>query len=419
MAVFTWSKSDISARMDALSVRLEENESEVQNIFTQTFLDGLLVKQISPSNEPLEGALVSVKDLLDVEGYVTRAGTTFMQKDAPAKADAFVVTKMRDAGATIVGHTNMTELAYSGLGLNPHYGTPKNAITPDAIPGGSTSGGAISVAQGLVDIAIGSDTGGSLRIPAAFNRIVGFKPTQTTVSRDGCKALSRSLDSIGPMAKTVAECGVAYECMHSEDAPQQAIEREFVIPTNFGFDDIDPVIDQAFSETVEILLAKGYSVSHQYFEVLETYKTLPVWHFSAVECRAEYENSFQSDRLEIDPLVSSRMSRADEVSAIEYAQTLNLRADLISKFEAELGSKVLIMPTTPILPPKFSEVTNPDEYGKLNLLALRNPSLANVMNGCSISIPMGSSTTPAGLMLTCGAHRDIELLKFAAEIEDL
>lgn len=419
MTVNSWSNSEISARLDALATRLNVNEPEVQNIFTQTFLEDVGDELYPGTDGPLAGALVSVKDLLDVEGYVTRAGTTFMKDDAPAAADATVVAKMREAGAIMVGHTNMTELAYSGLGVNPHYGTPKNAIVPGAIPGGSTAGGAISVAQGLVDIAIGTDTGGSLRIPAAFNRIVGFKPTQATVCSKGCKPLSQSLDSLGPMAKTVADCRVAYDAMRVANSPARPLQAEFVVPENFGFDDIDPVIEQAFNDTIKRLLAKGYAVSYQSLEVLEKYKTLPIWHFSAIESRAVYEDRYQSCRDQIDPLVSMRMARADAVNAIEYRQSLNLRAGLIAEFESELGSKVLLMPTVPIAPPKFSEVENEDDFGRLNLLALRNPSLANVINGCSVSLPMGPDGTPAGLMLTTGAHRDDGLLKIAAAIEGL
>ena len=185
----TWSAATGTDRLNQSLERVQSDVPAVQSVFTQTYSREAAIKS-GNIKSPLSGALVSVKDLFDVEGYVTRAGTVFMEDDAPATHSAPPVQQLRDAGALLVGHTNMTELAYSGLGINPHHGTPKNVLYPSAVPGGSTAGGAVSVALGLADIAVGTDTGGSVRIPAAFNGIVGFKPTQATVSREGCKSLS-------------------------------------------------------------------------------------------------------------------------------------------------------------------------------------------------------------------------------------
>lgn len=240
-----WSADTALPRLDEVQKRIAQNTSDTRHVYTQLFPSQDAMS--GATDTALAGALVSIKDLLDVKGQVTRAGTTFMASDTPADQDADVVARLRAAGCVLVGHTNMTELAYSGLGLNPHYGTPENALYPGCIPGGSTSGGAISVAQGLADIAIGTDTGGSLRIPAAFNGIVGFKPTQSTVSRRGCKNLSHSLDSIGPMAKTVDACRAAYAVMADPDqSDTRAIKAEFVIPENFGMDDLDPAVAARF-----------------------------------------------------------------------------------------------------------------------------------------------------------------------------
>ena len=164
---------------------------------------------------PLKGLIISVKDLFNVKGFKTRGGTTFLDPK-PSKEDAECISLIREAGGLLLGHTNMTELAYSGLGINPHYGTPKNPIFPDSIPGGSTSGGAVTVALDISDITIGTDTGGSTRIPAAFTGITGLKPTQDSISRDGSLILSSSLDSIGLMAKNVELCKLGYEVMRNK-----------------------------------------------------------------------------------------------------------------------------------------------------------------------------------------------------------
>ncbi len=417
MAEFSWRNTDATGRLIALQSQLKGNAPDVANVFTQTFFVGDAIQSYQNSELPLGGALVSVKDLFDVEGFVTRAGTKVFASNPPAPSDAEAVRKIRDAGGIIVGHTNMTELAYSGLGLNPHHGTPRNALLPDCIPGGSTSGGAISVARGLVDIAIGTDTGGSLRIPAAFNGIVGFKPSQSTVSRKGCKPLSRSLDSVGPMARHVADCRQAYKVMRDETLAQKPIGPIFIVPNNFGFEDMDPIIQSHFDRAVKEIKAAGFVVQSQHMKCLDRYKTLPVWQFSAVESRAEYESVFLDKATDLDPRVHVRMSRANEVDAETYRQTLNMRSSLSDEFENELDARVLLMPTTPILPPRFSEVESDDAFGRLNLLALRNPSVANVMDACSISLPIGASTTPAGLMLTAGHGRDEALLDLAEQLE--
>lgn len=385
-------------------------------MFTQLFSEDEL-PEILPDT-PLSGALVSIKDLLDVEGYTTHAGTVFMAENPGAERDADVVARLRAQGCVLVGHTNMTELAYSGLGLNPHYGTPENARFPGCIPGGSTSGGAVSVAQELVDFAIGTDTGGSLRIPAAFNGITGFKPSQSTVSQRGCYPLSRSLDSIGPMARDVATCKAVWETIADADTrASRQVEPEFVIPENFGMDDIDPVVATVFAAAVAKLQTQGYTISKERLSALDRMKELAVWQFSAVESRAVYFEAFNTRIGALDPRVASRMARADEASAISYRQLLDARAALIPAFEAELDNRVLLMPTVPILPPKIAILEDDDAYTRLNLLALRNPTVANVLDGCSLSLPFSDDGNLIGVMLIAANQSDRSLLDFAAAIE--
>lgn len=413
----TWSPETAAERLQAVEQRITSNEPALAHVFTQTFFDearGQIERLGEQASSPLCGALISVKDLFDVEGFVTRAGTTFMAQDPAAKSDAPPIRHLRDAGGILVGHTNMTELAYSGLGLNPHYGTPDNALKSGCIPGGSTAGGAVSVAQGAADIAIGTDTGGSLRIPAAFNGIVGFKPTQSTVSRKGCKALSQSLDSVGPMARSVAACALAYSIMSGTDqTASRAVEPSFVVPTNYGMDDLAPEVASAFEDAVSRLSKAGYTITRGPVETLESLKSLAIWQFASIESRAEYDEAFRTHHDDIDPRISSRMARADEADAVSYRKTLNLRQDLIEQYLTEMGSKILLMPTVPVLPPSMASVADDAEYGRINLQALRNPSIANVMDCCSISLPFTESGNTIGIMLTATAGHDRSLLDLA------
>ena len=420
----SWSVDETQARLKCIWERLKNDDPQLKSVFTQTFLDQAIEQanhSKSDNGGKLAGAIISIKDMLDVKGFVTKAGTTFMQNDPPAKEDAETVKRLRDAGAVFVGHTNMTELAYSGLGLNPHYGTPENALIEGCIPGGSTSGGAISVARGIADIAIGTDTGGSLRIPAAFNGLVGFKPTQSTVSRKGCKPLSQSLDSVGPMANCVADCRLTYEILAGEAAGKDELtDPTFVIPTNYGMDDLDSSVKAAFGAAIEVLKAQGYDIREERVEVLERLKELPVWHFSAIESRGEYDEAYQNQREKMDPRVAgpTRMGRADEVDAVSYRKTLNMREDLITHYRQEMEDKILIMPTVPIMPPSFADMKQDEDYSRLNLQVLRNPSIGNVMDACSISLPFQKQGSTMGIMMVAAGGQDSALLDVAAAVEN-
>lgn len=415
-----WSVKNCKERQAKSLNRVEKNTDDVKSVFTSTFTPDVHSHN-SGINSPIAGALVSVKDLFDVQGRVTRAGTRFMENDKPAGSDAIPLKQLKDAGAVLLGHTNMTELAYSGLGMNPHYGTPANALQPDCVPGGSTAGGAVSVALGLADIAIGTDTGGSLRIPAAFNGIVGFKPSQISVSRQGCKTLSGSLDSVGPMASNVNACQLAFNAMRRSITESQALNNPtFVIPTNFGTDDMDSATSDGFYKAVDKLSNAGFDIETRSIPVLNGLKNLAIWQFAAVEARAEYENAFNTQFGLIDPRVSSRIARADEISALSFCKTLNERALLIEQYRREESGRVVLMPTTPIVAPKLSDlIDNDDAYFSTNVLVLRNPSVANVLDGCSISLPFRHKAHSIGVMLTAPAYHDDAILSLAQKVESV
>jgi len=400
-------------------MKLEEildKTSKTKSVFTRLYPEK--AKLDATRVGPCAGLTMTAKDLFDIEGEVTRAGSRILDDRPAAAQDAPAVAKMRSAGAVLIGSTTMTELAYSGLGLNPHDGTADNPVYPGHIPGGSTSGGAVSVALKLADIALGSDTGGSLRIPAAFCGVTGFKPSQATVSREGTVPLSDGLDSIGPIAKDVSTCALAWQVMAGQE-PQSYSPRKnkLVVPENFGLNDLDAEVASGFEALVTDLTVKGWEVERRSFPVMEAYKQLPVWHFSAVESRRSFEDEYQNKADLFDPRVRSRMKRADEVSDAEFDQTVQRRKELISAFNEELGDAMILLPTVAILPPSFKDVEEDVNYDRLNLLALRNTSLANVMDGCSISIPFQNDGNTLGAMLVAVGGKDKDLLSVSLALE--
>lgn len=370
------------------------------------------------AGSPLAGALISVKALFDVEGETTTSATRVLAGDPPAEADAPAIARLDAAGGVFAGLTNMSEFAYSGLGLNPHHGTPRNPAYPGCAPGGSTSGGAVSVALGLCDIAIGSDTGGSLRIPAAFTGITGFKPTQGSVTMVGGKPLSDSLDSFGPMAKSVAACELAWQVMAAKDrVPADPTPARLIVPANFGFTEMDDVVADGFRKVVNTLRETGLEIVEREIAAISLYDSVPPWHMTSVESRAHYEPHFQASADQFDPRVHARMGRAEEISAVEYRQTLNRRQHFIAAFRDEIGKDMLLLPTTPRLPPRIEELADDDAFNRLNLLALRNPSLANVADACAIAMPYRHADSTLSAMLVAAGGRDAELLACAKCVE--
>jgi aspartyl-tRNA(Asn)/glutamyl-tRNA(Gln) amidotransferase subunit A len=386
-------------------------DAKGRNVFTELF------DYVAPQEGPLNGAIISIKDLFQVEGYKTQAGSVFINKQ-PALQDAAAVALLRKAGASFLGHTNMTELAYSGLGLNPHYGTPDNPINPGRITGGSTSGGAASVALGAADAALGTDTGGSLRIPAAFCGLTGFKPSQQTVSREGSLPLSDALDSVGPIAKTVEECERLWHILSGASGTKNGADLSqltFVVPSNFGMNDLDVLVEQGFNEKLACLEAAGIVVERRFIAALESYKTLPVWQFSAFECQAFYSKAYDLATANIDPRVASRIVRANTIESEVFQQTQAARHAFIQQMAEDEPNTVFLLPTVAVVAPKLSDLEQDSEYDRLNVLCLRNTSLANVLNGCSLSLPFCFQQEPMGLMLTAGNGMDQALLDLAKQ----
>ena len=425
LSKFPWEERDLAKQLTKSKKLIEHQASHV---FTELFdvtgyADGSESSDSFSNEQSLNNAIVSVKDLFDVKGYKTKAGSTFLNDVAIASEDADAVKSLREAGAVLLGHTNMTELAYSGLGLNPHYGTPMTPLYADEerIAGGSTSGGAVSVALKIADIALGSDTGGSLRIPAAFCGVTGFKPSQKSVSRKGSLPLSSSLDSVGPIASTVAECEIAWGVMsHAVVNNPVAEKAHFVVPSNFGMDSLDEGVKKAFTEIVNILKqTDGVHVEEKALPFLESYKLLPVWQFSAFEAMTYYSDNYNVDLEELDPRVASRLKRASTIDETQFLATCEQRKRLIERYETEEKGAVLLLPTVAILPPKLEALATDEDYDRTNLLCLRNTSLANVLDGCSLSLPYQYQGDYIGVMLTASNGDDNKLLSLAKLLETI
>jgi len=425
LSKFPWEERDLAQQLTKSKKLIEHQAS---NVFTELFdvtghADGSESSNHLSNELYLKNAIVSVKDLFDVKGYKTKAGSIFLNDVDIASEDADAVKSIREAGAILLGHTNMTELAYSGLGLNPHYGTP---ITPlyeneERIAGGSTSGGAVSVALKIADIALGSDTGGSLRIPSAFCGVTGFKPSQKSVSRKGSLPLSSSLDSIGPIASTVSECEIAWGIMSNAVVNNPVAEKaHFVVPSNFGLDSLDEKVKKAFTEVVNILKkTTGVQVEERSLPFLDSYKLLPVWQFSAFEAMNYYTENYNVDLDDLDPRVASRLKRANTIDEKQFLATCEQRKLLIERYETEEKGAVLLLPTVAILPPKLDQLITDEDYDRTNLLCLRNTTLANVLDGCSISLPYQYQGDHIGVMLTASNGDDNNLLSLSKLLETI
>jgi aspartyl-tRNA(Asn)/glutamyl-tRNA(Gln) amidotransferase subunit A len=388
-------------------------------------MDRLRAVKAAPS--PYAGIPVSIKDLFDIKGQVTRAGSRALDDSPPAEADAPVVARLRRAGFIVIGRTNMTEFAYSGIGINPHYGTPKSAWQRSVghVPGGSSSGAAVSVVDGMAHGALGTDTGGSCRIPAAFNGIVGFKPTQRRVPLDGGVPLSFSLDSFGPLARTVGCCAVLDAFLADEPViplqPRPIRGMRLAVPTTIVLDELDDAVARTFERALETLSRHGALIER--IEVPEFHDVTQMnakGGFSAAESYAWHRYLIASKGDIYDPRVASRIMRGETQSAADYVDLLGARRSLIERITVRLAPyDAMILPTTANTPPRIADLVADDKaFTNANMLALRNCSLINVIDGCGISLPAHrEGEVPVGLMLAATGGADRRILELAAGME--
>jgi aspartyl-tRNA(Asn)/glutamyl-tRNA(Gln) amidotransferase subunit A len=376
---------------------------------------------------PLDGRIVSIKDLFDVAGEPTSAGSILLRDAAPAAQDALVVSRLRAAGAVVIGKTNMTEFAFSGVGINPHYGTPGNALDPSRIPGGSSSGAGVSVAHGMADIAIGSDTGGSVRIPSALNGLVGFKPTQARVPRDGAYPLSFTLDTVGPLCRSVADAAAA-DCVLAGMAHQALPQRELRglklgVPRGLLFSQADEAVLAAVEHALGTLLHAGAGVSNESLDELlgEPFRLQERGTLVAAEAAWIHRDGVAARPEAYDPIVLGRIRRGQTLDAASYVGIQQARAALLPALDARMAKlDVLVLPTVPLLAPRIDDVMNEEAFLRTNALLLRNPSVFNFFDLPALSLPLPRRKGLAvGLMLVGKRGADRELLALGAAVEAL
>ena len=373
---------------------------------------------------PLDGAIVSIKDLFDVAGEPTRAGSKILAEEAkPAAADAPVVRRLRAAGAVIVAKTNMTEFALGGIGANPHFGTPGNPSDRARVPGGSSSGAAVTAADGMCEIAIGTDTGGSVRIPAGLCGIVGFKPSRQRVPTEGAFPLSTTLDSIGPLARSVADCAKGDAVLSGEEfmaAGADCARRSSlrgcrkVCRSNL----LDETVAAGFAAALKSLGAVGVRLTDETLPLLDEMREVNAYGgIVQPEACAVHRDRLKRRGPDIDPNVRVRLERGGAVSGPDYVDMMQARIRLVRAMDQRLAAfDAVVMPTTPIVAPTLAEVADPKDYAVRNTLVLRNTSIGNFFDLCGVSLPL-KARLPVGLMLMARNGHDRMLLRIAAAVE--
>lgn len=382
----------------------------------------------------LEGVPVAWKDLFDVEGLPTTAGSRVLKTSAPAKRDASVVRALADAGMVNVGRVNMSEFAFSGLGINPHYGTPRNPASPvgqHRIPGGSSSGSGVAVAAGLVPVSIGTDTGGSVRIPAAFNGVVGYKATRGRYSMEGVFPLAKSLDSLGPLCRTVQDAIWIDAAMRGRPAADVLPRVEpgklsFVIPETVIFDGAETEVVAAFEAAVDRLARAGARIRRAAFPEFSAIFDLMAEHGVLVTAEAFVLHRARltgPDAAEMDPRVVKRALLGEKISLSDYVETLAARERLAADFEARLGPGELVLsPTLPHVAPLLQPLLDSEDlFFQMNGKTLRNTLIGNFLDLCGVSLPCGTAadSLPVGLLISAPKGHDDCLLAMAAATEGL
>lgn len=417
--------------------RAQDAAGEGARVFTKLYAESALAQARASDTlraagivrSAVEGLPISIKDLFDIEGETTMAGSVAREGEPAAEENAEVVQRLIAAGAVIIGRTNMTEFAYSGLGINPHYGTPLNPYdrATGRIPGGSSSGAAVSVADGMAVAGIGSDTGGSVRIPAALCGLTGFKPSAWRVSMTGVLPLSANLDSIGPIAASVRCCAELDAILSGDGGPvPEAMSLRglrLAVPTTLALDAMDKHVADTFAATIAKLKDAGALVDEIAIpEFAELGSINSKGGFTAAEAWAWHRDLIARAGKRYDPRVVSRIMRGQDMSAADYLDLLDAREAWVAAVDRRIaGYDALIMPTTPIVAPAVADLLASDEaYYAANGLILRNPTLINFLDGCALSLPcQAAGTAPVGLMISGSNGADRRILAVGLAVEAL
>ena len=380
---------------------------------------------------PLAGLAVSVKDLFDVAGQTTAAGSVALASAPAASHDSEAVSRLRRAGAAFIGRTNMSEFAFSGVGINPHFGTPVNPCDPNVarIPGGSSSGAAVSVATGAAFVGLGSDTGGSIRIPAALNGIVGFKSTASLVPTAGALPLSTTLDTVCALTRSVSDAIIVHELLARRRvtrSPAPLAAYRLGIVNTVMLDGLDATVAAAWQRTIGALQKAGARVQALALtEISELKQIQATGGFSGAQSYAQHHRMLEKQAQACDPRVVARIMPGATMSACDYLELQQARRAWIDKMTAAMsGFDALLSPTVPMVAPPIADLApgaaRDEAFFRVNALLLRNTSVVNMLDGCAISIPCHvGSELPVGLMIWAGTMCDDPVLNIALQIEQL
>ena len=388
-------------------------------------MDALRAAGRAPS--AFAGIPISVKDLYDQAGQVTRGGSVALADAPAATATAPSVARLERAGFVVLGRTNMVEFAFSGLGVNPHHGTPRSPWdrATGRLPGGSSSGAAVATADGMGFAGLGSDTGGSCRIPAALCGLVGWKPTAKRVTLEGTLPLSFTLDSLGPIARSVACCAVVDGVMAGGEAvapppPGPVAGLRLAVLQGYVTEDWDAGVTAGFERALSTLSAAGARVERLAVpELADIPKANSLGGFAASEAYAWHKDLIARQGPAYDPRILMRIMRGSKMTAADYITLLGERARIIAAFAARTaGFDAVVMPTCPLVPPAIAAVEDEAEYGRINLLLLRNTTVGNFLDRCAISLPCHRpGEAPVGFMLMGEHGGDARLFGVAQAVE--
>jgi aspartyl-tRNA(Asn)/glutamyl-tRNA(Gln) amidotransferase subunit A len=422
------------ALVEQALARVADPAGEGARAFVRVYAEGALAEAAHADalrkrgivRSAVDGLPVSVKDLFDVAGDATRAGSKLLAGAPPARADAPAVARLRAAGAILVGRSNMVEFAFGAVGLNPHYGTPRNPWDRKTgrVPGGSSSGAAVSVADGMCVMGLGTDTGGSVRLPAALCGVAGFKPTARRVPREGAFPLSYTLDSVGPLANTIA-CCAAYDAVLAGDPDARLAELpvrglRLLVPRTAVFDGLEPQVARAIDAALAALARAGAALVEQPVPALAR-DAAYFRHGGLAGPESVHVHRAHLGRLaEFDPRVAMRVEAGKAMSAAEFVELVSLRQACIRELEALAAPcDALVMPAVPCVAPAIAEADASDEaYMRCNLRILRNARLVNFFDGCAATLPChAAGEAPVGLMVCGAAMSDRHVLAVARAIE--
>lgn len=377
----------------------------------------------------LDGVPIAWKDLIDMQGERTTAASELLRNAAPADRDAPIVKQACAAGMVSLGKLNMTEFAYSGLGLNPHYGTPRNPRSADVArsPGGSSSGSGVAVAAGLAPIAIGTDTGGSVRIPAAFNGVVGYKSSEGRIDATGVFALSRTLDTVGPLALTVEDCVLADAVLRGR--PGANIFRSdpgdlsIFVPETVVLDGLEPEVAAAFEATIKRLESAGVSISRGPLPEFAEAAGLAAEIGTITAAEAYFEHAERVDgpqRDQVDRRVVARIDLGRSMTAKDLLRLQRARAAASAQLSARLDGAFLAMPTAPHVAPEIAPLEADDAlFHQVNLRTLRNTAIGNFLNLPGVAVPngVGAAGMPTSFLLSAPGGQDARLLGAVLALE--